>query len=119
MAGGEHANLGSLSVAQLKGMLLQLGLPTVGRKAQLIERLGAANQLPRATPLKRGADGLHIVPGTAAVGRVATAEEAALEKIRAGENRAVEHVALSDMDTEALLAAINTKSRFSKLRRLY
>jgi hypothetical protein len=39
-----------------------------------------------------------VVPGTQGLHMVATAAEAANEKVRAGENRAVEHVALGDSD---------------------
>jgi hypothetical protein len=39
-----------------------------------------------------------VVPGTQRLQAVATAAEAANEKARAGENRAVEHVALGDND---------------------
>lgn len=39
-----------------------------------------------------------VVPGTQALGDVATAAAAALEKVGAGENRAVEHVAMGEGD---------------------
>lgn len=39
-----------------------------------------------------------VVPGTQALGDVATAAAAALEKVGAGENRAVEHVAMDEGD---------------------
>lgn len=39
-----------------------------------------------------------VVPGTQGLPQVATAAEAAAEKVKAGENKAVEHVALGDAD---------------------
>ena len=47
-----------------------------------------------------------VKPGTAALlDQMVTAREAAEEKAAAGENRAVEHVALADEETDALAAA--------------
>ena len=52
--------------------------------------------------------------GTAGLGHVATAREAALEKARAGEGRGVEHVALHDDEEEGTLEQIiGVKSRKS------
>jgi len=82
----------TLTVTELRAMLKAEGFPTTGRKAELLERLEgrAANgggHGPR--------EGI-INPGTRGLGEMATAEEAVREKAEAGENRAVEHVALVD-----------------------
>lgn len=45
-----------------------------------------------------GTGDLVVVPGTQGLRMVATAAAAANEKVKAGENRAVEHVALVDTD---------------------
>jgi hypothetical protein len=53
-----------------------------------------------------------VQPGTAALlDQVVTAKEAAHEKMEAGENRAVEHVALADEETDALVVAGNVKRK--------
>jgi formamidopyrimidine-DNA glycosylase len=64
---------------------------------------------PAATP-RKAAKAAEAVPTPAPAGgrrrgRVATAAEAAAEKARAGESRAVEHVALADAATTALADA--------------
>lgn len=59
-----------------------------------------------------------IRPGTAGlVGRVATAEEAAVEKARAGEGRDVEHVALHDDDEEKVLSRIRGAAKAGSKRK--
>lgn len=81
----------SFSVAAMRSQLKGLGLPTTGRREQLWERLQvvltadtAASDAPKPTAVRPGIKGL---------GEVASAKVAAEEKVRAGENRAVEHVA--------------------------
>lgn len=138
-----------MTVEQLKGELKGKGLPTTGRKAQLVERLTAAyatvqpeapaaaeaaaaaaegivatSAKPEETPALPSAvdllpaalrarasllsfykdqDYARIQPGTVHLGSIATAAEAALEKLQAGEKRNVEHVAQHDDAERALL----------------
>eukprot|EP00892_Ulva_mutabilis_P010563 jgi/Ulvmu1/787/UM010_0161.1 len=51
----------------------------------------------------------EVVPGTQALGDVATAAAAALEKVGAGENRAVEHVAMGEGDLAGNLLSQQAK----------
>lgn len=103
---------------QLKASLRALGLPTSGSKQQLAARLAAAAAASASAPAAaapaaasgRAARGAAkptaVKPGTSGLGRVATAAEAAREKLLAGESRAVEHVALeADEEADALLGA--------------
>lgn len=88
-----------MSVAALRAALLGKQLSTVGLKAVLVARLqaahtetqsaetGVSSQLPPPASVR---------PGTAHLGEVASAKDAALNKLAAGESRAVEHVALAD-----------------------
>ncbi|KAJ9508175.1 hypothetical protein QJQ45_021562, partial [Haematococcus lacustris] len=58
----------------------------------------------------------QVQPGTAwLVQDMVSAKDAALEKAAAGENRAVEHVALADDDTEKLIAVKQRPKRSRKL----
>jgi hypothetical protein len=91
-------------VATLKARLRSLGLPVSGTKQQLLGRLEAvASGAP--APAAAGGTPAAVRPGTRGLGRVATAAEAAAEKLAAGESRAVEHVALADEAVDALVEA--------------
>lgn len=62
--------------------------------------------LPALAATASGSSPGGIQPGTAGlVSYMATARQAAEEKLMAGENRAVEHVALADEETDQLMAA--------------
>ncbi|CAL8466327.1 g5863 [Coccomyxa elongata] len=121
------AALAKLTVAALKVKLQELDRPLTGRKADLVERLAAALQAASAAADGSGEAGEEgatedlkstetalvdslpeAQPGTACLGRIATAEEAALEKARAGEGRNVEHVALETKGTLELAAVQST-----------
>ncbi|KAK9902765.1 hypothetical protein WJX75_005429 [Coccomyxa subellipsoidea] len=120
------AALGRLTVAALKEKLKELNEPLDGKKAQLVERLATALQTATlattvgeeegesAAEVAAGANALMkaeaaaLQPGTQGLGHIATAEEAALEKARAGEGRNVEHVAL---ETEGTLGLAATQSK--------
>jgi hypothetical protein len=59
----------TLTVSELKSALAEKGLPTKGTKKQLVLRMDAwfkAEKVPRSKPL--------VVPGTAGIEGVATAE---------------------------------------------
>jgi hypothetical protein len=105
------------TVAQLKAQLRLLGLPVSGSKQQLLMRLAAASsggvggaaasEAPHKVETKAGRAAAPkpkraVKPGTKGLGHVATAAEAAKEKLLAGENRAVEHVALADEEADEL-----------------
>jgi len=100
-----HASLAQLKVAQLRALLAEAGLPTAGKKAELVARLQAQEPKPDHKP--------EPPTGTAIVGEVASAEEAAQEKERAGENRAVEHVALVDQRPSAAKGAAGKSERLA------
>jgi len=100
-----HASLAQLKVAQLRALLAEAGLPTAGKKAELVARLQAQEPKPDHKP--------EPPTGTAIVGEVASAEEAAQEKERAGENRAVEHVALVDQRPSAAKGAAGKSKRLA------
>ncbi|BDA51318.1 probable endonuclease 8 1 at N-terminal half [Coccomyxa sp. Obi] len=124
------AALAKLTVAALKAKLQALDQPLTGRKAELVERLAAALRAAapvadataasggaeeEGAPEQMAASALALVdslpdaqPGTAGLGHIATAEEAALEKARAGEGRNVEHVALETEGTLELAATQST-----------
>lgn len=102
-----------LQVPQLKAVLntRKLQFPSRATKAELAQLLlsSATPNLAERTDLKSDVDaeaallaGLRqedvVAPGTQGLTVVATAAEAAEEKAKAGENRAVEHVALGDAD---------------------
>lgn len=72
----------ALTVAELRAELERRGAPKVGKKAELVARLDTL--LAEAGPTK---------PEPEPASAVVSAEAAAMEKARAGENRAVEHVA--------------------------
>ncbi len=112
-----------MTVAVLRAKLEGMGLPTAGRKADLVARLVEAMGESSAvagpvatTPPKKKAkveeDALLLLPvtpvkpGTLHLGQEASARRAAREKRRAGENRAVEHVALHDEEEAVEIASV-------------
>jgi hypothetical protein len=110
-----------MTVPVLRAKLEALGLPVAGRKAELVARLTdglLAAQAPVAGSVKEELGSptggwvsrlavpfTPVKPGTLHLRRVASARAAALEKVRAGENRAVEHVALHDEGVETEMEA--------------
>lgn len=77
------------------------------KEEQLAQALGVASpSTPNTTPLP--------APGTAHVGGVRTAAEAAVEKIAAGEGRHVEHVALHTPASDAVAVGGSTQKRKRK-----
>jgi len=97
------AKLNALTVKDLRELLKGRGLSAQGKKAALVARLVAAGKEEDV-----GGDGRRAA-------EPASALEAALEKVRAGEKRNVEHVALVEESTIALAKA--TKARASPRRR--
>lgn len=90
-----------MTVPQLKAALKGLGLPTSGTKAVLMARLAGVAKDEEGLP----------TPGTGHLGVVASAREAAEEKLRAGEGRHVEHVALHTPDSDALAGGASKRKR--------
>lgn len=74
-----------LTIPMLKHELQKRGLPVKGTKKTLVARIREAPTLKPANEVK---------PGIAGIEGVATREEAESEKVRAGEGKNVEHVAL-------------------------
>lgn len=110
-----------MTVAVLRAKLEGMGLPVAGRKADLVARLveavGGSSAVAgpvATTPQKKAKveeDALllpvtPVKPGTLHLGQEASARRAAREKRRAGENRAVEHVALHDEEEAAEIASV-------------
>ena len=102
------ARLGRLrSLKELKLALKKAGLKTSGLKSELQERLSAhlglsstsADAPAVAMPAGVGASELQM----------ASAADAAIEKMRAGENRAVEHVAHVDEAADGVVQAKGQK----------
>jgi len=135
-AGEDSATLtpGKMTVAVLRAKLVALGVPTTGKKAELVTRLtealvaagpaalakdkeekekmeaetvatamampntaaaaAAAAVAATSSSAELPATPVKVTPGTLHLGQAASARRAAREKRRAGENRAVEHVAL-------------------------
>lgn len=106
-----------MQVSELKAALKKHALPFSSRAAKpeliqlLIDVVSITGNDGEAQPMldagKNTADDEEgpaqdestvVVPGTKGLCMVATAGEAANEKVQAGENRAVEHVALGDSD---------------------
>ena len=113
-----------LQVSELKDALKtrRLQFPSRASKAQLAQLLIESSVKQRTAPPEHRSNGsgdgagatqahdgkkprqetkqgtVAIVPGTKNLQVVATAAAAAQEKVQAGENRAVEHVALGDTD---------------------
>lgn len=122
-AGEDAATLtpAKMTVPVLRAKLEALGLPVAGRKAELVARLTdglLVAQAPVAGSVKEELGSrtggwvsrlavpfTPVKPGTLHLRRVASARAAALEKERAGENRAVEHVALHDEGVETEVEA--------------
>lgn len=106
--GAEELCPAKMKVAQLRQALEEAGLPTAGKKAELVARLeghrGAGAEEPK------GPEGGAPVPGTRGLA-MASAEEAVVEKQRARESRAVEHVALDDDQAAAAVAAARPRKR--------
>eukprot|EP01026_Neomeris_dumetosa_P032305 TRINITY_DN2561_c0_g1_i2.p1 TRINITY_DN2561_c0_g1~~TRINITY_DN2561_c0_g1_i2.p1 ORF type:complete len:434 (-),score=88.53 TRINITY_DN2561_c0_g1_i2:170-1471(-) len=103
----DNESLEKLTVKQLKDKLQQAGLPKNGQKVDLIRRLSQSSQQSDSSEelddLGFDMNMIDVVPGTEQLGDVATAKQAALEKVQAGENRAVEHIALivdEDLETK-------------------
>lgn len=117
------ADLSHLMMSQLRQQLKARGLPLTGTKRELTQRLldHEGTQAGADESWSPAADCAVLPrPGTAHLGGMAGAKEAALEKLNAGESRAVEHVALHDDETDALVerqasrskpAAVNPKRR--------
>jgi formamidopyrimidine-DNA glycosylase len=99
-------SLGRMKVADLKEALKAAGLAVNGLKAELKQRLvhhlesSAAPAMPSAAPSAAPTTPVPMAPMA-----MASAAEAAREKMQAGENRAIEHVALVDEDSEAVIHA--------------
>jgi hypothetical protein len=79
-------------VKELKAMAAKYDLPLSGKKADLVDRLKACPDLELTIAPKDG-----IIPTTPS--SPATALDAAMEKIKAGEKRNVEHIALVEEST--------------------
>ena len=102
---GEALHPAKMSVQQLKAALQGRSLSASGAKPVLLARLleAFAAEMPKtedkpaqaAPPAPKAAAPMPR-PGTAHLGGFASAAAAAAEKLRAGENAAVEHVALHD-----------------------
>ena len=101
-----------LRVAELRSMLEEAGLPTGGRKAQLVARLERhGNDAPPDTQLtasagdgtaEEGKDAASGGDASAAVGAIRSARAAAADKAAVNESRAVEHIAeWEDLDDGA------------------
>lgn len=91
-----------LTVASLKVELEKRGLPATGKKAALVAALADAVKREGEGEAKPAAD-VVVAPGVANIeGTEATAEEAAKEKLAAGEAGNVEHVALADDTSDAV-----------------
>ena len=117
-----------MSVEQLRAALTGRGLAASGAKAVMLARLLEAIAAdPEAPPKVEKADAKPAKavqsaaapaapprPGTAHLGGFASAAVAAAEKLRAGENAAVEHVALHD---DAAAAVRSSKKAPTKRQR--
>eukprot|EP01025_Chloroclados_australasicus_P056204 TRINITY_DN6911_c1_g1_i1.p1 TRINITY_DN6911_c1_g1~~TRINITY_DN6911_c1_g1_i1.p1 ORF type:complete len:456 (-),score=49.16 TRINITY_DN6911_c1_g1_i1:707-2074(-) len=110
-----------MTVKELQDKLQQAGQQTNGTKTELIRRLSIATQQSDASSSDElddlGIDMkiLDVAPGTKQIEKVATAKEAAQEKQEAGENRAVEHIALIiDEQLEKKSFQSNSKSQGKK-----
>jgi hypothetical protein len=108
-----------LTVAQLKRVLEEMALPTSGKKSDLVQRVLKARQNLEYSGVQIKQEQLHTPevlegrhkrrtsPGGSSVAKklqvdhVATAKEAAEEKMQAGEGRHVEHVPLGIDDATA------------------
>jgi len=118
----------AMRVVELREALAKRKLPTTGCKAELIERLQSdevsaspgqthkrtksPQSASKTTGRPRRRKATLSIPGSAHLMPV-TAVDAAMDKIAAGENRAVEHVAEADMGTIALAArsSVSTQTR--------
>ena len=104
-------SLSDMTVKALKEMLVKHDLPLNGKKADLIERLEACPDFKRAqakpTQVEQRA-------------KPASAFDAALEKINAGEKRNVEHIALVEESSMELgkLSTMTVKSLKEELKNL-
>eukprot|EP00968_Pinguiococcus_pyrenoidosus_P028357 scaffold7789_cov200-Pinguiococcus_pyrenoidosus.AAC.4 len=111
-----------MKVAEIRAELLELGLDAKGKKAALVKRLSSARQVDQKAPC--GANSQETLPPPSAPGTAdlepASASAAMLEKMRAGENRAVEHVAEADDETKAIqnAEASTQDAAFLALKRL-
>ena len=107
-------NLNSLTVKALKEMLKKHNLSANGRKAELIERLSNCSELKL---VKQEEEEREVID----MSSPASAFDAAQEKVKAGEKRNVEHVALVEVDTETQKLATKKKGKIpfrqSKKRR--
>lgn len=112
-----------LTVAQLKQVLEEMGLPTTGKKSDLVQRVtnnrknlqdpgvhetAQVKEEQLHTPevlegrhKKRASGGSAGVAKKLQIDHVATAKEAAKEKVEAGEGRHVEHVPMGIDDATA------------------
>ena len=108
-----------LTVAQLKQVLEEMALPTSGKKSELVQRVTEARQNVEYSGVQVKQEQLHTpevlegrhkrraslrgssVAKKLQVDHVATAKEAAEEKMQAGEGRHVEHVPLGIDDATA------------------
>ena len=115
-----------MSVEQLRTALSGRGLPASGAKAVMLARLLDAMAAEPAAPkpevdvkpaqakpvqAAKPAQTDAPRPGTAHLGGFASAAQAAAEKLRAGENAAVEHVALHDDAAAAVRSKAPAKRR--------
>jgi hypothetical protein len=124
--GGDAAlHPAKMSVEQLRAALAGRGLPASGAKAamlaRLVEAIAAEPAAPKAEvkPAQAAKPAAKAVaapprPGTAHLGGFATAAAAAAEKLRAGENAAVEHVALHDDAAAAVRSKAPPKRQRAK-----
>lgn len=85
-------NLNNLTVKELRAMASKYDLPLTGKKADLVDRLTSCPDFEMRVEPKDGV-------GCNTSSTPATALDAALEKIQAGEKRNVEHIALVDEST--------------------
>lgn len=99
-----------MTVTKLREALVGKGLSIKGRKAELVARLEEAAltspetvmMIPTPAPAARRTQRVTFGDDTK---EVASAAEAASEKLRAGEGRNIEHVALQDEETLALVSS--------------
>lgn len=94
----QQGGFSALTVAELRALLTSIGVEASGAKAALLARLNAL----RAAGVISDSEPTAVAPGFTG------AREAAVEKARAGENRAVEH--LAELAPEQARAAIEGKA---------
>ncbi|KAJ8905484.1 hypothetical protein NDN08_001991 [Rhodosorus marinus] len=92
----EFVDLEGKKVSELRDQLASLDQPTTGKKAELVARLKAY----LGHPAEEAEESIEVRPGTAHLGEIRDTWDAAMDKKRAGESAAVEHVGMIDMGAE-------------------